>query len=399
VPVDCWSNKTHSLKQRAIYTEEFTKNEFVKLRVNIDGLRDHILSRLTNRNEPLTKSWLLTEINAYYEKDLKSGQKRKRETFRDYFTQYLKEAKAGKRLHQHNGKAMKYRHSTLKAYTHTLETFKAFEGSKRYSYEAINLDVYKQLVDHYTAKNYSQNTIGKHIKIIKLILRSARDEGLHNNTDIDQKGFKVLRAPVQSIYLNEQELRALFDLDLSQNLLHDKIRDVFLVGCYTAQRFSDYSRIEPDMIRTLSSGARVIELIQQKTGEKVIIPIHPKLDQILRKYEYRLPHLWEQKVNLHIKEIADKAGITEPVQLEQSKGGMIVKTTVAKNELIKTHTARRSGCTNMYLAGIPVLDIMKISGHKTDREFLKYIKIDKEEAATIMAQHPYFTQTNLRVAK
>ena len=40
-----------------------------------------------------------------------------------------------------------------------------------------------------------------------------------------------------------------------------------------------------------------------------------------------------------------------------------------KCDLIKTHTARRSGCTNMYLAKIQPIDIMKISGHKTERNF------------------------------
>ncbi len=67
---------------------------------------------------------------------------------------------------------------------------------------------------------------------------------------------------------------------------------------------------------------------------------------------------------------------------------MTFKKKVVKADLIKTHTARRSGCTNMYLAGIPVIDIMKISGHKTEREFLKYIRIGKEETAMNLANHP-----------
>ena len=48
---------------------------------------------------------------------------------------------------------------------------------------------------------------------------------------------------------------------------------------------------------------------------------------------------------------------------------------------MKTHTARRSGATNMYLAGIPTIAIMKVTGHKTEREFMKYIKITEEQTA------------------
>lgn len=80
------------------------------------------------------------------------------------------------------------------------------------------------------------------------------------------------------------------------------------------------------------------------------------------------------------------------IALEQTKGGFKVKKEVPKYKLIKTYTAIRSGATNMYLAGIPTLDIMKITGHKTEREFLNYIRFTKEETAEIMSNHPYFKE-------
>ena len=85
------------------------------------------------------------------------------------------------------------------------------------------------------------------------------------------------------------------------------------------------------------------------------------------------------------------AGITEPVEVEQMENGRLVKKVVPKNELVKTHTARRSGATNMYLAGIPAISIMKITGHKTEREFMKYIKASEEETAIELMNHPYFS--------
>jgi hypothetical protein len=84
------------------------------------------------------------------------------------------------------------------------------------------------------------------------------------------------------------------------------------------------------------------------------------------------------------------AEINESVIVQSHKGGVIKRTTYPKYELIVTHTARRSGCTNMYLAGIPVIDIMKISGHKTEKEFMKYIKVSKLETAHNLSKHPYF---------
>lgn len=148
----------------------------------------------------------------------------------------------------------------------------------------------------------------------------------------------------------------------------------------------------------MSGGAKVIDLIQQKTGEQVLIPIRTELEQLLLKYDYNVPKIWEQKLNLHIKTVGKKAKINEPVNIEKSKGGLIVKETILKHDLIKTHTARRSGCTNMYKAGVPSIAIMKISGHKTESEFLKYIKVSKEETAQNLINHPYFTNANLRKA-
>lgn len=144
-------------------------------------------------------------------------------------------------------------------------------------------------------------------------------------------------------------------------------------------------------------GIRYIELIQKKTGEKCIIPIRPELDTILQRYDYTLPKTFEQKINEGIKKIGARAKITELIHVETNKGGLKVKTDIKKCDLIMTHTARRTGCSLMYLSGIKVIDIMKISGHKTETEFLKYIRIGKQETAVSLASHPYFRGNTLKI--
>ena len=56
-----------------------------------------------------------------------------------------------------------------------------------------------------------------------------------------------------------------------------------------------------------------------------------------------------------------------------------------KYKLIMTHTARRSGVTNMYKQGIPTIDIMKITGLTKESPFMRYIKISQEETANRIA--------------
>lgn len=227
-------------------------------------------------------------------------------------------------------------------------------------------------------------------------MRIARDNGMHNNNEIDRKKFKSMKVSVQEIYLTETELNQMLDLNLSDQPEMDLARDIFLIGCYTAQRFSDYSRIKKDNIRQLSDGTMVVDIIQKKTGEQVLIPMRPELVKLLEKYDYNVPRIFEQKLNMRIKNVGELAKVTTPIIWEEIRGGLKVTSTIPKNKLIKTHTARRTGCTNMHLAGVPTISIMKISGHKSEREFLSYIKASKEQTAQILNTHPYFTQAKLK---
>jgi hypothetical protein len=281
-----------------------------------------------------------------------------------------------------------------------MQSFERFcnEKGKQYDYGDINQDFYNDFIQFFYDRNCSGNYAGRLIKNLKTIMRAARDEGLHSNVQIYMRAFKTIKSEVDSIYLTADEIETLYSLNLSGNKPYELARDVFLIGVFTAQRYSDYSKINKNNIR-MYGDTKVIELHQQKTGEKCIIPIRPECDAILRKYDYNLPCTHEQKINKYIKEVAKAAGINAVIQYEQNLGGLTVKKKAFKYELCKTHTARRSGCTLMYLAGIPTIDIMKISGHKAEKQFLQYIKLGKEETAVSLALHPYFRGNVLKIVK
>lgn len=314
-----------------------------------------------------------------------------------YFENFINELEAGKRL---TSKGEKYKHSSIKSFKDTKNQFDSFQKKKnrKYDFDQITIDFYDEFVRYFTNKNCSTNYIGKHVKNLKTIMRFSRDEGLHNNTETERKKFKTLKTDVKNIYLTESEIRTLFELDLSKkDKTHlDIARDVFLIGCYTALRYSDYSRIKKEYIQE-KDGKKFIDMITQKTGERVIIPVRWELDEILKKYDYNVPKTHEQKVNKYIKEVGEIAEINDNIEIETTKGGLKVNTVVPKHDLIKTHTARRSGATNMYLAGIPSIDIMKITGHKKESSFLKYICVTKEQTASNLANHEYFNAKKIKV--
>ena len=136
---------------------------------------------------------------------------------------------------------------------------------------------------------------------------------------------------------------------------------------------------------------KVINIRQKKTGAKVAIPCSPDLIKILEKYNYDIPHLSDQNINDNIKEIARLAGLTEKVSITTSKGGKMVTEMIEKYKLVHSHTARRTGATLMYLSGMDVYDIMKITGHSTPVMLKKYIKADELEVVDkIMGKYDYF---------
>jgi len=91
-------------------------------------------------------------------------------------------------------------------------------------------------------------------------------------------------------------------------------------------------------------------------------------------------------MNRSIKKIAMLASIKTPIKVSYKKGNQTIVAVKPKYALISSHTCRRSFCTNEFLAGTPPELIMKISGHKTLKAFLKYIRITPEEAARLIKE-------------
>ena len=155
---------------------------------------------------------------------------------------------------------------------------------------------------------------------------------------------------------------------------------------------------------TIQDGRRVIKLIQDKTEVKVVIPVRSELDSILKKYEttkdeFKLPKVWVSKLNERIKIVCKRALIDEIIEIGKRKGGHLIVGKYPKYDLVSSHTARRSGISNLYNAGVPAVFIMKLSGHKTEREFMKYLRLTEEDIAKKLANYDYFAPTSpLKIA-
>ena len=120
----------------------------------------------------------------------------------------------------------------------------------------------------------------------------------------------------------------------------------------------------------------------------MIIPLHPFVKEVYEKYGNRFPKVVHKTHTLQqIRLCAKWAGIDEHTSLSRVRGGRTIVEQGPKYDFVMNHTARRSFATNLYLKNIvPTPSIMAITGHTTETNFKKYIKVDKLQHAKIVAK-------------
>ena len=346
------------------------------LNENLGNLKKHI-----QNIETAAKRDGIVLTSAYFKKELDKLVKAKPQpitekmTLLKFFDVYIEYCKTG--INEKTGyklsKANAVKYGNIK---NVVEAF-GKHRRKEVDFQDIDKNLYNELINYMISeKKYSINTYGRAIKFIKTVLHAATQAG--HNTRLDYKIlFKGVSEPSESTYLSETELETMFALDLSNDFKHERVRDLFLVGCWTGLRFGDFTTIKKEDI----NGDR-IRVKTEKTRHKVIIPIHPTVKLILEKYKYELPPaISNQKFNDYIGEVAEMAKIEELFTKNITKAGENLSLTKPKYEYITSHVARRSFATNSYLRGVEPLLIMAITGHKTEKEFQKYLKISDEQYA------------------
>jgi integrase len=321
--------------------------------------------------------------NVHHVKQIYESSRIEKETkikysFFEYAELYLEKAKKHKNV------------GTIKTYQTTINKLKEYEkySRKKVDWNTIDMEFYYDFFEFYTGiQGFLTNGFGRVIKIMKVILNDATENGYNINLKYQNKNFRALREEVNNIYLSDVELEKIINLDLNSEKHLEKVRDLFIVGCYTGLRFSDFSQIKKENI----IDGKIIRLKTIKTDEWVTIPLMDEVAVVMKRYKDQpnsLPKSFDNQVmNRYLKDIGELAGIKENFLKVRNKGKDRFEESFKKYELITTHTARRSFATNMFKRGVPSRVIMKITGHRTEKAFSSYIKITEDENAELMLKH------------
>ncbi|NET37013.1 MAG: tyrosine-type recombinase/integrase [Cyanothece sp. SIO1E1] len=283
------------------------------------------------------------------------------------------------------------RKSTLKPYKVHVRVLKDFaEEQGAFTYEDVDWNFRLKLIDWLAAKKVQVSYGNKTLRKLRHFLERARHQNLHTNTQYHGNGWLIIKkkAAGQKVVLHPKELQQLADMPLSGYL--KKVRDIFLIGAGTGQRFSDYSRFEPHHFYQTAKGTAILSLIAQKTDIPAKIPLNifPWLLPILEEYEFSSPPLSMQKLNDGLKILGKKAGFDEKILVVEQLMGrkpQVVKKYVPKYQVLSTHCCRRSFATNLYRMGYSLAQIMPMTGHATEAHLRVYIGIDAEENAEKVA--------------
>lgn len=260
---------------------------------------------------------------------------------------------------------------TLKQYESTrkkIEEYEIYINSKLI-FDKIDSDFIEQFVFYlFSVSNCSSNTVGGKIKHIKAFLNWAFSKGITTNAKF--KDFKKPSSETTIVTLTQQQLDTLFYLDLSGEKKLEKARDLFVLGCATGLRFSDYSRISPANIK-----ADFIVISTEKTDAQVRIPLTDYSREILKRYPNGLPRISNVNLNRFLKEVGIRAKFFEEYEVTTYKGGIKQKHHKPLYTLLTTHCARRTFSTQSLARGMQMFDTMRITGHKDVRSFMKYVHV------------------------
>jgi len=309
-------------------------------------------------------------------------------------------------------KGKPYTKGTIKSWKVFLHVLEAYTSEHPLSWENISetrLAEFKSYMSDHGYMNASQN---RFIGTFKALAWMAQDDGIHKMDEkvyrsMSREDEKSFDAKTTKVYLTDAEIEALYNMPLDPGSLKDKIRDVFLMGCYTGQRISDYNHLDPSMFTKTNNGYDVIKLRQQKTKHELSIPvIFGHVHDIAKKYDYNMPTINDVVLNRYIKDLCQELAQSVPSlndkivtaltlrdeamdkkSIAKGKGPIYTRDSYghairSKWELVCSHTARRSCITNLYLSEIlSDQEIMAISGHADYKSYKTYLRMSGDTIA------------------
>lgn len=283
----------------------------------------------------------------------------------------------------------RYSKGTIKHYVfHTKSFFDFFllKNNRIPDFHDIDDEILEDFADYMLGKGKSPNYVQKLIRTNKVFFNLAHKKGYIETQKY--RDFTLSGSPVDKPYITPSEIERLLEYNFSGRM--SEVRDIFVFGCNVGLRHSDLSLYNKKLLRE-ENGLLFFDTTTIKTETPVVCPINSQAKSILEKYQMDLPYVSStQKFNPLVRDICKIAGLDYDVQMVSYPGGIRTVSTHKKFELVSSHIMRRSFATNAWLSGVPAQFIMKITGHTTEGQLLKYIRASQLEVSQKASEYDFF---------
>lgn len=159
----------------------------------------------------------------------------------------------------------------------------------------------------------------------------------------------------ERVPLTEDEIIKIRDAHYEGRL--DRARDLFIFMAYTGLAYCDMAIFDYKTMTEKSGDTMYIDGERLKTGSKFYTPILPPAMAVLKKYNYKLPVISNQKLNDFL---------------------LLVETDLKIKKRVSCHVARHSFATLMLSYNVPIEKTARMLGHKDIKTTQIYAKILKK---------------------
>lgn len=388
VPVKYWNTDNNRVSQTRKYPQ------YRELNIFLDLLENEVLNiyrKTINARQTVTNEILRNGLLEYLQVKPAAERIRQQEDFLSYYLDWI-ETKTAIRAP-----------GTIKHHKKTCRRVRTYCNTTGVPTEMhrMGLSWWSGLIEHCVQKNYHPNTIAKLLSTLKTVLHEAEDEGYKINAAYKSKRVRFKKIPpaitsLNKVYLTLEEIETLRDYDLTHYPELVRTRDVAVVGLRTGLACTDFSSLTLNNIRKVRD-ISVIDKNRQKSQNKSLIPVHPDVFKILKKYAGFPPPYTNQTLNKNLKSLCRIIGLTTPVIFTHYEGRNQRQQKYYKYELIGTHTFRRSFITNLILEGVPDHAIMQMTGITKKDTLETYNCLRPEESLIIGSRADFFKQNALKV--
>ena len=352
-----WSTKRQQVKSSVA--------EAGAINMILNGVRQDIIETIADlktNNRPVTGPAV---VEAYKQRNLK--QARKAKSFTEYFEEWIQESEPRRTK------------STLQVYRSTFRHLKAYSEfcRVRLDFDDMNKQFLTSFVSYLVSECKVQNsTLWKILKTWKTFLGWCVERELTDNRffeKVKQQDFHTVETEL--VRLTDEELKAVAELDLSDQPPLHNVREQFVLQCLTGVRYGDLQKIISNIEAYFDGNS--IRLITEKNRRPVLIPLLDRAKTICQNAG-NLHAISNQKFNDSVKQVAKLAELNRPVLVTEFRGSKRSEQTIPLHDVVSSHVAKRTFVSLMAARNVSTEAIKRYTGN-TDKTIGRYLILHEKD--------------------